>query len=316
MTINSEETINPKALRAARKKQGLSQQTLADAISRQPGRNISAKAIYRYENEKGESKPSRKRAQWLADALRTTVEKLCKDPEDDAGETSLRNQGYIQIRPWLRPDVVRNCRLVGHHYGVSVTDLVEAAPWMFTLLAEMSLADRKQRLADAEVAFEEAMARLPSHLGHGELGRWNFDNAFEDEKTSIGKRDIFGKEVLKTDSSVDPFDPAETNPFVDFLRRTASKIGSDEIDDDACEIWLSSDLPEWPVFAAWLDEVTGEDGLALHAIEKGHVKLGTIPPELLGAEKRTERVAWLVDQIPADERERLIELRDAPVEGL
>src|SRR4051795_4682243 len=144
MTIKPEETINPKALRAARKKLRLSQQDLAAAICRHRDRNISAKAIYRYENGKGE--PSRKRAQWLADALGTTVGKLCQDPEDDAAsEARSRDLGYVQIRPLLSPDVVRNYRLVTYHYGVSSTDLIDAAPWMFALLAEMSLADRKQR---------------------------------------------------------------------------------------------------------------------------------------------------------------------------
>jgi transcriptional regulator with XRE-family HTH domain len=306
-------TIHHEALRAARIKTGLSQQDLADRCCRPGSRNISLKAIYRY--EKGETKPSPKKAQWLAEALGTTVEELSKEPGDDAAlEASFRAWGFVWIRAMLSPDVVQNYRRVAHHYGVSPTDLIEAAPWTFTMLAEGSLADRKQRLADADVAFEEAMARLPSHLRHGETARGRFEDACEDEKASISRRDIFGKKVLETNkSSVDPFDPDQTNPFVDFLRRTASKIGSAEIKDEDCTIG-SGDLPHWPVFAAWFDELTGEHWLAQQAVEKGHVKLGAIPPELLGAEKRAERVAWLIDRIPADERERLVKERDAPLE--
>jgi hypothetical protein len=69
-------------------------------------------------------------------------------------------------------------------------------------------------------------------------------------------------------------------------------------------------LPDWPVFAAWFEELTGEDWLAVEAIEKGHVKVSAIPPELMGPEKRTERVAWLIEQIPADERELLQQKRE------
>jgi len=174
------------------------------------------------------------------------------------------------------------------------------------LLAEMSLADRKQRLADAEAAFDEAMDRLPDHLGSAKVKCWTVQDAFEGERASVGKRDIFGKMLLETDSADDPFDPSVTNPFIDFLQRRASKIASDEINSEACEI-LHSDLPEWPVFETWLDEFTAKNWLAKKAIERGHVKLGAIPPELLDAEKRTERAAWLVDQIPGDERARLVE---------
>jgi transcriptional regulator with XRE-family HTH domain len=304
-------TIHPEALKAARKKTGLSQQALAERCSQPGSRNISLKAIYRY--EKGKSKPSRKKAQWLAGALGTTVEELSKEPEDDAAsEAWLRDRGYVQIRPLLSPDVVQNYRRVMHAYGVLMTDLINAAPWMFTLLAEMGLADRKQRLADADTALGEAIDRLPAHLWHADVGSGYFQDVFKDEKASIDKRDIFGKTILETNIGLEPFDPAETNPFVDFLRRTAEKIGSAEIKDEDCTI-QSGNLPEWPVLDAWFDELTGGDWLARQAIEKRHVRLGAIPTELLGAEKRTERVAWLIDQIPANERERLDALRKTPV---
>jgi transcriptional regulator with XRE-family HTH domain len=300
-------TIHPEALRAARLKAGLSQQALADKCSRPGSRNFSQKAIYRY--EKGTSKPSRKKAQWLAEGLGTTIEKLSTKAEDDAAsEASLRDQGYVWIRALLSPDVIQNYRLVVHRYGVSVTDLIDAAPWMFTLLAEMSLAERKQRRADAATALGEAIDRLPAHLSHAGVGGYDFENVLEDEKASIAKHDIFGKTVLETTVDLEPFDPDETNPFVDFLRRTAEKIGSAEIKDEDCGISYG-DLPRWPVFTAWFEELTGEDWLAQQAVEKGHVKLGGIPSELLGAEKRTERVAWLIDRIPVNERERLVEVQ-------
>jgi hypothetical protein len=186
---------------------------------------------------------------------------------------------------------------------------------MFTLIAEMSLADREKRLADANTAFGEAIDRLPDHLRHARSGSWNFEYALEDEKTSIGNRDIFGKKILETDSAVDPFDPAETNPFIDFLRRVVSKVASEAIDAEACEISFGDVLPEWPVFEAWRNELVGDNWLATQAIENRYVRLDAIPPELLGAEKRSEREAWLIDQIPSDERERLVEEHSAAIKS-
>lgn len=142
MTIDKE-TINPKALGAARKKQGFSQEDFAAAISGRPGRNMSVKTNCRYEKQSANTKLTAKRARWLAEALHTTIEALREDPADNAGEISLRDQGYVQIRPWLSPDVITSYKLVRHHYGVSIRNLINAAPWMFTLLAETSLAKRK-----------------------------------------------------------------------------------------------------------------------------------------------------------------------------
>jgi transcriptional regulator with XRE-family HTH domain len=292
--------INPKQLKALRKKRGLTQQDVADRC-----RHISLKSISRY--EKGETKPSLKKAQWLADALGTTVEILGSAPQDDAEPTAaVRDRGYVRVGALLGPDAVTNYRLVAHHYGVVPADLIEAAPWMFALLAQMSLADRKRRLTDAETAFDQAMARRPSHLRHANLGAWNFENACGDERASIDSRDIFGKKILETEADTDPFDPGETNPFVDFLRRKAGEIGSDEIDAEDCELELyGNQLPAWPVFRAWVDELTGDDWLARRALERGYAKLNAVPPELQCAEKRPERVAWLIDQIPADARPKL-----------
>src|SRR5437762_3568828 len=99
-------TIHPEALKMARVKKGLTRQELAERC-----RNISPKTIYRY--EKGETKPSRKKAQLLAEALGATVEKLSEQPTGDAASGSLlQDEGYVWIRELLGPAVTWNYRVV------------------------------------------------------------------------------------------------------------------------------------------------------------------------------------------------------------
>jgi transcriptional regulator with XRE-family HTH domain len=307
-------TINPKALRALRDRKKLTRQQLAEECSLQGSRvKISLRSITRY--EKGETQPSPKKAECLAKALGTTVARLRTEPQDDAVSNAiLRDLGYARVSALLSPDEALNYSVVAHHYGLPPAALIANAPWMYTLLAEMSLADRKQRLSAARTALAEAVAHLPGHLWHAYDGHYDFESAYGEEKDSIDNRDIFGKIILETErAGTVPFDPAETNPFVDFLSRKATEIGSSALNSEDCNIG-NLDLPSWPIFKAWVDELTGNDWLATHAVKGRHVKLNAIPLELQGPEKCAERVAWLIDQIPADERARLEEERRAALE--
>lgn len=219
MTRHTEPTIHPESLRAARNRMGLSQQDLSDKCSAM-GKPISKKAIYHY--EKGATQPSIKKAQWLAEALGAKVATLSKAPHDAAATQAwLEEYGYRSIKVVLDRQTRENYRYAAHHFGIAVQDIINAAPWMFTLLAEMSLADRRRSVSEVEPVFQEAMARMPEHLAHGTVARSHFEHAIDDEADSIGARDILGTRLLQTDHGADPFDPVQTNPFVAFLRKTA-----------------------------------------------------------------------------------------------
>ena len=87
-------------------------------------------------------------------------------------------------------------------------------------------------------------------------------------------RDLHGldAELGEARPDAEAFDPDESNPFVDFLKRKAKKIGSPELDPDHIRHWTNS-LPEWPIFEAWLDRLTNIDPWARWAIEGGHKKV-------------------------------------------
>lgn len=292
--------INPDTLAAIRKKRGYSQKDLAAETRKIKHGAVSQKTISRIES--GATDPASVRHNTtasLAKALKVDPGVLSSPPSDFRDE-SLRKRGYTPIKVLLPDDARTNFRWVLHHYyGIQFDDLVRAAPWMFTLLAEMSLAARRRRVAEAQDAFEEAWDRLSPHLGHG-LSRIRFEDALGLEEASIRSRDIFGRKILEEDA--DSFDPETTNPFIAFLEETARSIGSDAIPAESLEGGYG-DMPPWPIFEAWVKEMTGGDTWARFALENVNVGLNDMPDALKGAANAEARAAWLVSKIPPDVRE-------------
>lgn len=296
--------IIPETLKALRDKRGLSQQGLAERAAQIKGASVSKRTIARIESgEIASAKVRPHTVESLAKALEVAPEALGK-PVSETDTAKMQERGYRRLSVWLSEDVRRNYRWTTHHYDVSVRDLIDAAPWMFTLLAEMSLSDRRRRLEAANAAFEDAMRRLPAHLSHGAVGCGDFDHAYEDEKNSLAHRDVFGRIVLETDHGADRFDPSATNPFVEFLRKVAGDIGSAEVDPEYLELPYGGGMPRWTVFENWLHQLTGGDALARCAVEKVEGVIDTIPENLKGEARTAERVAFLIDRMPPDLRAR------------
>ncbi|MBO6882642.1 MAG: helix-turn-helix transcriptional regulator [Marivita sp.] len=300
-------SINPDTLKQLRKERNLSQQALAERCEQINSSRVSKRTIARIET--GETPPDRVRAhtvESLARALDVTSEALGK-PSSEVSDEDWKKSGYTPIRVLL-PDAARqNYRWVLHHYEIQFHDLVEAAPWMFTLLAEMSLAERRQRLAAAGEAFETAMSQLPGHLRHGNNARSDFENACIDEERSLASRDIFGNEILASAEGslvCDPFDPNEGNPFVGFLTELAEKVDRAAIDSEHIELPYGGGVPRWPVFENWLSDLTGGDYWAGFAMKNVRVGIADMPEDLKAVEKTPERVAWLIDKIPPEVREK------------
>lgn len=316
-------SISPQTVKKARIRKGYRTQEEAVAKTSEiddEGDGLSARQWSRIEAAK---KPlvqvRRGTAELIAKTLgMAEVEELAKPPADDGNmHNTMQEAGYRRIAVWLGNDVRQNYRWVTHHYDVSATDLIDAAPWMFTLLAEMSLADRKRRLKDAETSFEDAMANLPTHLGHGSVARSDFESAVSDENNSLLSRDVYGKKVLEgaaTGFYTEPFNPDETNPFFDFLRRAAETMDSHAIDPELLDLPYGGGMPRWPIFESWLEELTDGDYWARFAVENVTGIVDAIPENLKGKEKAVERVQWLIEQIPA-EMKALEEERRAKLEA-
>ena len=181
--------INPDTLKRLRERKNFSQQALADRAKELKG-PVGKRTIVDIECRK--RPPERVRGHTiacLAKALGVKPEVLCK-PVSEISDEEWKGRGYTPIK-FLIPEAVRQSfRWVRHHYDIDPHALVEAAPWMFTLLAEMSLAARRRNLTAAEAAFEGAMDQIPEHLSHGTIARSDFEDASGDESDSLASRDI------------------------------------------------------------------------------------------------------------------------------
>ncbi len=307
-------SISPKTVKQMRVRKGY--RTQEEAVSKtseidEKGEGLSARQWSRIE---AATKPLVRVRRGTAELIAKTLgveqaEDLGKPPTNDGDNSkTMQEAGYRRIAVWLGNDVRLNYRWVTHHYDVSVMDLIDAAPWMFTLLAEMSLADRRRRLKEADAAFEEAMAKFPAHLSHGAAARSDFEAAYYDEQSSLARRDVFGQVVLETDGAVS-FDPSETNPFVDFLRRAAEGVDHDAIDPEELDLAYGGGMPRWSVFESWLHEMTGGDSWARFAVANVKGVVSAMPEDLAGKEKTRERIQWLTEQIPAEMKAREEERR-------
>ncbi len=303
-------TIIPETLMTLRKSKGLSQERLAEAAK------IAKRTIARL--EKGETPHEKVRARTvtrLEKALGVEPETLSRSVSDDEQRKAEEaRDGQRRVPVLFDWQMRQNYSFTMRHYGVSVDDLIAAAPWMFTLLAEMSLKDRRQKLDAANEAFKAAMDRVPNHLKHARIASSYFDDAYHDEHCSIIARDLFGKKLLETAQN-DPFDPDFTNPFVEFVRRLAEETSSDALLPEQLEL-RSNGMPDWPPFYEWFQQLTGGDWWAQHALEHGFATIEDIPDELMGDEKTAERIAFLTDRIPEEERARIEEKRSRPLEEI
>ena len=174
--------IHPETLKRLRKAQGWSQQELAEKAK------IEKKTIGRLESANGgEAREST--ARLLATALKLgNARILAQAPEAEAVREEVSrihfDSGGSGPRVHLDSETALAYDLVEEHYGVDMHRLIEEAPTLFTLLAEASLAERRNRIMEAKAALEEFNRALPGHLADS---AW----AYKDEEESIERRDLF-----------------------------------------------------------------------------------------------------------------------------
>ena len=254
-------TIDPETLKAYRKLKGPSQQDLADRAK------LSKRQISRIEaGQMAHRQVHRRTVESLAKVLNVTVEHLGKPFDHD--DRILGGAGYRPIKVPVSPEIRLNFELVALHYGVSTEDLVEAAPWMFALLAELSFADRRRRLTEARAAFANAMKHLPKHLA-ARAAEWaDFHEVHEAELRSISERDIFGARIVEDSETA----PDHLDPFLEFARKMAGASGSDVVSEDPDNFYhghVFASWPHWPIFLPWLAQLTNGSGWRTAPLDMG-----------------------------------------------
>ena len=202
------------------------------------------------------------------------------------------------IRAMIEPKARLGYTLLKQRYGVNATDLINMAPLFFTLLAEGSLAWRRQQLADAEEAMERAVA-----FGNGHLSFMNAAHIVQDglvsERDSIEALDLFG-EKIGDDTGRWGCDSSTSNPFANYLRKLADDLGKpDVVGVGHGELgFLSLEYPDYDICGSELDTITNHSSQARWVLEVGHARLDQIPSDLRGEDAAEQRAAWLESQAP------------------
>ena len=293
--------FQPDRLRKLRKAKNLSRKRLSGLSG------VSVRTIQRTENPEAETTP-----QW------TTVERLAKglqvDPGVLTGEMPLPQAGNatalegrrVQIGAEIAPKARLGYDLVKRRYGVSATDLINMAPLFFTLLAEASLARRREKLEEAREAIDR-LDRMEGEIGHSIFRRAATVALDADivEDESIARADLFG-EHLQDDSQAtfgdEPFDASFENPFASYLRNLAAQLDRPGV--VSVEFGGLSYGRPWRKFPNYdlcndeIKSVTNDSPDARRALETGFVRLSDIPTELMEEDVGKERAAWLEEKLP------------------
>ena len=290
--------IDPDRLSSLRKKNRLTRPEL----EKQSG--INKRTIQRLES-KSESQRCQKSQEHtvnsLAKALGVEAGVLTGDlPLAESGKVPISDSERVQIGAICAPKVRLAYDLIRRRYGVTIAEIINMAPFFFTLLAEGGLAWRREKLKE----LKEGISRLEQIDGF-----WNGQNlpfavppvpeAIEAEEDSLAKADIFGKHLL--DCMTYDLDPSTDNPFASYLRRLISELDiAGVVDVDSGDLRFGSPLkfPGYDICRDELDGIANGSASAKVALETGHVRLSEIPEELMAEDAGEKRANWFGDRLP------------------
>ncbi len=294
--------IDADRLRTLRKRKKLSRPDLHRASG------ITVRTIQRLENDPDACKTTREdTVTRLANALDLEPGVLTGELTlPDAEKAPVAEPYSVRIGAEIEPSVRLAYDLIKRRYGVNTTDLITMAPLFCVLLAEGSLAWRREKSEEAR----EASRQLNQVDGYWWGGlTTGLDGAvyhgIAREEESIRKADLFGQHLLDDpDSSlVDRsfFDPEEENPFADYLRKLADELAvPDIVKVDVGELDVELDF-RFPKYKVWPEElsyiVNGSPKCSL-AFELGLLRVSEIPDDLMAGGMDKERQEWIEDRIP------------------
>ena len=286
--------IDPERLNTLRKEKRLSRLQLAERAK------ISERTIQRLENEPHRSQKTQEHTlNSLAETLGVEPGVLTGElPLPESDEMPADNPDRVQIGAQIAPKTRLAYDLIKRRYGVNVTEIINMAPLFFALLAEGSLAWRREKLKEAE----EVISRLwkidgfwsggSAYIEHG----WNEGAGGEED--SIGRTDLFGEHL--DDDMGKPFDSSKNNPFTYYLRKLANELnisGIVGVDKGVLNIASDFKFPHYNICNDELDRIANHSLDAKRTLETGCARLSEIPEELMKEDAGEERAKWLENKL-------------------
>jgi transcriptional regulator with XRE-family HTH domain len=253
-------------------------------------------------------------AQKIADALGVTIETLQAPPSAELGERAGRAGELHRYVSDLRGKTLNALTLTTMRYGLSEKTILEAAPFMFTILAEMSLKDRLDRLEAWRESALEAVEQGPVRPWASLASiKQQIEAAYVAELDSIQHRDLSGG--FEGDRDLEYLDLGPEDPdhaFFAYLSDLMAEIG---FNDPVLHEWdnVSSDSMT-PSFFGPYKETTEtflnpenedadefcdvlDDGYVL--IMSGEILLRDMPEALFKHGSGPERRSWVEPRINA-----------------
>lgn len=280
--------IDPANLKALRTAKGWSRRQLADRSK------VSVRQLARLEASRNSVRMTTFKR--IADALGTDDETL-----SGASPVALRREKpeEVGVRVRVSPQLQLAYDLVSFRYGPTRKEIVELAPLLFVLLAEGSLAWRRER---AETV-DELIGRLQDVSKQSAFYGASFLEyvleGTDHERASIEKADLMGNDVRREE-----WGDGYGVPFCDYLCKLAEDLriaGTVDFYPDDTDATVGFDTiwgsEPYEVCRNLLGELTGGSRLARRALLRGNVRLSEIPGDLLSPNSRAARVAWLEDKL-------------------
>ena len=296
--------INPERLQELRKRKRLTRQRLSNLAG------IHARTIQRLENDPDQCQKTREDTlNCLAEALEVEPGVLTGElPLPESDEAPASDPERVQIGAQIAPKARLAYDLVKRRYGVSATDIINMAPLFFALLAEGSLAWRREKLKETCQKIRD-LRLMSDEIGHRMFGVVaNIAGEAEGlEKSSINGADLFGAYLFDDDGYAinqledEFFDPSTDNPFASYLCKLKDELAiPDVVDVDSGDLCFGSpvNFPDYDICRDELNHIANNSPDARRALETGYARLSKIPKELMEEDADEKREKWLEKKLP------------------
>ena len=216
-TEGSDRSIHPKRLKDLRTRKKLSRKKLADRAG------VSERQISRIEASKKDVPVRMNTMIELASSLGVDPEMLVDDPTT-LDPLPVPPSQDVQLSIKINSQVRLAYDLVKHRYGPSQKEIIKLAPLLYVLLAEGSLAWRREWLEKTKAAKEHLEQLTGEREGfYTEEQDLDWDESFEAEKESIERNELLGDEILSGRGYWQPWDGME-NPFLDYVTKLSKEL--------------------------------------------------------------------------------------------